>query len=763
MSRFRHIALCCCVLVAGLAEAQEIPGFKMAKQWTLERIGEHHWRFTGDVEIEGDDTKLYADQMEFFTDTDLLVASGNVVFAQAGNRIVADRVEFSTRTRTGTFYNASGSASLAERADRSMFGTQEPDAYFYGETLEKIGPRKYRITNGGFTTCVQPTPRWELTSSTVVLNLDDYAILRNSVFKVKGVPVFYLPVFYYPIQEDDRATGFLIPSYGASTFRGHTISNAFFWAINRSQDATLFHDWFSATGQGTGGEYRYVQGPGSEGSARAYLLNERAIASPADPASGAGEILQPGRRSYEIRGGATQVLGGGWRARGRVDYFSDVTVQQLYHTNIYDASRRQRSFGGNVARSWGPYSISGTFDRNETFFGETNSALHGAGPRIYFSRNERPLPGLPVYISAGTEYANLLRSNRFGTTVQDSGLTRLDTTPTIRVPFTRWPFLTLNSSLRWRYTYWTESLDADRVQVGDGISRRYFDLQSQITGPALNRIWNTPNSRYAERFKHVVEPHLTIQRLSAIDVFDRIVQLESADWVVGNMTRLSYGMSNRLYARRLEGGPTSVAREILNIGISQSYYTDARAAQYDRQFRTSFTGTTPSNFSPVSLTARFSPTLSINGSFWAEYDTRHNAIRTMGANGTFSSGDRVQTTVGWSQRRFIADLPGFDDPSRLDHYLTAATTVRSPGNRVGGTYIFNYNILHSTFLQQRLLGYYNAQCCGFAVEYQTYNLQGLGVHAPVPEDRRFNFSFTLAGIGTFSNFFGALGGGPGRR
>jgi hypothetical protein len=28
----------------------------------------------------------------------------------------------------------------------------------------------------------------------------------------------------------------------------------------------------------------------------------------------------------------------------------------------------------------------------------------------------------------------------------------------------------------------------------------------------------------------------------------------------------------------------------------------------------------------------------------------------------------------------------------------------------------------------------------------------------VPQDRRFNLSFTLAGIGTFSNFLGAFGG-----
>ena len=102
----------------------------------------------------------------------------------------------------------------------------------------------------------------------MTLNLDNYALLKNTILKVKGVPVLYLPVIYYPIQKDDRATGFLMPIYGISTIKGQTLSNAFFWAINRSQDATCLHDWFTKTGQGFGGEYRYVLGAGSQGRCR---------------------------------------------------------------------------------------------------------------------------------------------------------------------------------------------------------------------------------------------------------------------------------------------------------------------------------------------------------------------------------------------------------------------------------------------------------------------------------------------------------------
>ena len=66
-----------------------------------------------------------------------------------------------------------------------------------------------------------------------------------------------------------------MPTYGSSSLRGQSIHNAFFWAIDRSQDATILHDWFSKTGQGVGSEYRYNVGTG-DGNIRAYLDDQHA-------------------------------------------------------------------------------------------------------------------------------------------------------------------------------------------------------------------------------------------------------------------------------------------------------------------------------------------------------------------------------------------------------------------------------------------------------------------------------------------------------
>ena len=66
------------------------------------------------------------------------------------------------------------------------------------------------------------------------------------------------------------------------------------------------------------------------------------------------------------------------------------------------------------------------------------------------------------------------------------------------------------------------------------------------------------------------------------------------------------------------------------------------------------------------------------------------------------------------------------------------------------------------FLNQRIIAHYNSQCCGIAVEYQKFNFGTRAGAVGVPRDHRFNLSFTLAGIGTFSDLFGAFGGQQGR-
>ena len=332
------------VLLAPAVASAQIPGFDhiLCRD---RAITADHVTCSGDVELKQPGMTLYADQVDFYPKTNRLIATGNVLVEEPDHHIAAERADFDAVTRLGTFFNASGFAALGKTADVSQFGTLQPDVQFYGKTIEKTGPQTYLISHGGFTTCAQANPRWEMTSGSIKLHLDHYALLRNMFLKAKGVPVLFLPALYYPIGNNARQTGFLMPSYGSSSYRGQVISNGFFWAIGRSQDATVLHDWYSKTGQAINGEYRYVSLKGG-GNINNTFLNEKATIYKQPDGT---ENPFPGQKSFTLNGSLSQALGGSWYAQARANYFSSIQVQQRSTVDIYKTSQHNRVFGGSTS------------------------------------------------------------------------------------------------------------------------------------------------------------------------------------------------------------------------------------------------------------------------------------------------------------------------------------------------------------------------------------------------------------------------------
>lgn len=760
------LALVTLMALPATAAAQDIPA--SCKGW--ERIAVHteqitsgHFRLREKVEITCDTYKFFADEVDLYDDEDRLVATGNVLFTTPDTRISASRLDFNLETKTGTFYDAYGTSKVSPQVGaRSIFGTQEADMHFRGATLEKLGEKKYRLTDGGFTSCLQPTPRWEFTSGSITINIDRYAFATNTVFRVKGVPLLYLPVIYYPLEEDSRATGFLMPGYGVSSVQGQTIRNAFFWAINRSMDLTVGHNFFSKTGQAVEGEFRYVASDASFGNVQASLLNEKASSTLLPN----GRLLErDASRTTQVRGTLTQQLPGRFRLGARADYTSSITTRALYDQNPYQVTNPSSIIDANVSGTLAGWQIGAQYYRNEVFqLGGTTerSTLGGTSPRINVSRAESPIGRLPLYWSLQSEGVGILDQSRNGDTVVERNRMRADIMPALRAPLSKLPWLQLTTSLAWRATWWSESLDPETKElVEEPISRNYFELQTNIVGPVFGRIFDTPGLGYAQRWKHVVEPSITFGRTTAIDedVRDSIFGNESVDNVVGSVTRVTYGVTNRLYAKRGDG-PSAIAREVASLSISQSYYTDPLAVERDANYRNTITNEPLSrSFSPLVFAFRASPTQASQLDFTVDYDTQFNAIRQLRASTTVRTRDTLNLTAGWSQRKVIEGLPGWGESSSA-HSLNANANVRTPGNRYSVRYGFQYDIKQSELVNQSLSAHYNAQCCGVGLEYRTVNI-GRGANR-IP-NRTFNLMFSLAGIGSFSDFFGAFGADPYRR
>ncbi|HYN08434.1 MAG TPA: putative LPS assembly protein LptD [Vicinamibacterales bacterium] len=715
------------------------------------------------VTIECDDTRIFANEIEWREAEEIAYARGSVVLMQSDLNVYADHAEIHRRTRNGTFYMARGTAHLTDgKVDKSLFGTLEPEVMFQAQKLEKIGPRTYRLTKGGFTTCAQPTPRWDMTGSSGTIVLDKRALLRNAVLRVKNVPIFYVPVIYYPLSEDDRSTGFLLPTYSTSSFKGTGLSNAFFWAIDRSQDATFYHDWYSKTGQGYKGEYRFVASPGSRGELSLFMLDER------EQVNEVGNITREAHRSYDLRGHASIGLPRGFQLFGRTDYVTDITTKQLYQQNLAEASRRDRYIGATLNGNLGRYRVSSNVELRDAFLEDPRqdgtidfrAYRQGRLPSVNISASEKPIGRSRLYFGVNGEMANLVSQEDLDNPATNHSLWRFDASPTFRFPLSKLTYLTATTSGSWRLTHWLESRDpvTPHLQRNVPLTRQLLDLRMNLTGPVLSRIFQTKENNYAERFKHLIEPNFSIRWLSPFDRGDEVVKFDGVDYEVGGTTTLNYSLANRVLAKRKRNGVPGDVRTILSVVIGQSYYTNALAARVDPNYQSP---PTASKFSPLAIDVVGTPADHFSARFRTEIHPKFRSPQQFSLSSSYDT-PRSQISAGWRKYYSLIDGPlGFEN-NVTSHSLYANTSFKLLQNRVGGSYGFDYDIRSQAFLQQRYIVYYNAQCCGISIDYQNSVINGIGLPNAL-KDRRFGLSFTLAGIGSFANPFGAFGDNSGRR
>ena len=230
----------------------------------------------------------------------------------------------------------------------------------------------------------------------------------------------------------------------------------------------------------------------------------------------------------------------------------------------------------------------------------------------------------------------------------------------------------------------------------------------------MNRVWDTPDNGYAEKFKHTIEPFLGFQRTTSVDNFDRVVAGVDAG-IIGGVTSYAYGVNNRLYAKR-RIGQVSQALQILSVAIVQTYYYRLESGAVRSHLRHEL-----HRSAAEQVFAGQSRRQCVPDGRLQRNPEGGNRRRGIASSERFPWAARrnwsgIATDVSWNQRFFIAELDGFNDPNSVSRSLNAAANAHTQDNRYGATYTFTYDVVQSSILQQSIQGYYNAQCCGFSFQ-----------------------------------------------
>lgn len=371
---------------------EEVPG---EVQMTADRVT--HDRESDRVSAEGNvvvtrgGTRLTAKKLVWDRGASVLEGEGDIVVVDGENRLEAESIVWRLNDATGEVHE--GELTLDGRY------------HLEGALISRTGPDRYEIGGGVFSTCACVEGRrrpWSITARRLRARVQGTLVARGVRFRIKDVPVFYAPVFFFPTSP--RQTGLLIPSLGSDSRNGFRFVQPFYWAISPSHDLTVAYDHRSRRGPGGMATYRYMLSRHSEGEIRTAGIKDR----------------ETGNRSGEAHWQHSTRKDGGW------SFFSDIhgVTDRDYFRTLSDGIevRTDDSLEStvNLARA-GENRAMTVAARRITSLVSSGTTTVQQLPRFRAEQFDHRLGRLPFWVGARLDGAYLYREVGERTTRIDSG------------------------------------------------------------------------------------------------------------------------------------------------------------------------------------------------------------------------------------------------------------------------------------------------------------------------------------------------------
>jgi len=699
------------------------------------------------------DMVLTADSADFNGDTGDAYAQGHVHYVNftTGEKLDCDRAEYNVDTETGTFYNVRGTSPAKINSSPGVLSTTNP-FYFQGEWARRL-QQKYVIYRGFVTDCTMPRPWWRLTGPKFDIIPGERAKGYRSVFRVRRLPLFYAPVFYKDLRRNPRQSGFLSPSIGHSTLLGYMIGIGYYWAINPSYDLLYEVRDYSIRGFAHTAGFRGKVRPGTDFDLGLYGLNDRGIPQPN------GTRIKEG--GFYLTGKGRAELGGGWEARGNLDYLSSFVFRQNFTMTFTEAVFSESHTNGVVTKHWSDYAVNFVGERVQNYdfdpYKPDKSVITRKLPEADFLvRDKQITQTVPLWFSLDSSAGLLDReqpafSNPLGLN-----------TPALQTPLFMprldlYPHLTTALHLAGFSLVPTFSVretqygDTQRNGVGQsaGLLRSAREFTLDLIPPSLARVFNGPKF-LGPRVKHVIEPRITYHWVDGIGTeAQNLIRFDSTE-LMTNTNELRVSLTNRLYVKHKKDDGVD---EALSWQLTQIRYFDPtfggalvpgqRNVILSTMELTGFDFLSgPRSYSPVDSILRFEKGVGVQ---WrTDYDPMRPGIvmSELTADYRFS---KYWINLGQATVRedpVTMPVPILSPSSNQLRGTFAIGNQNRRGWNAGTTWYYDYKrgILAYSLSQVT----WNTDCCGFSGEFRRFDF---GTRF----ENQYLFSFSIANVGSVGN------------
>ena len=324
------------------------------------------YKLHGNAEIHYRNYVLKADEVTYDSNSGEATASGHFRLDGGPNddHLKASHGTYNLTAETGRFYDVTATTGLRFHGSRAVLTSTAPFA-FTGKRVEKDSPEHYLVFDGTITTCELPHPKWQFNARKIVVDVGGNAQIYHSTFWLHGFPVLYFPYATHPVAKEARETGFLIPSIGRSSTNGNEVGESFYWAINRSMDATVGAEYMSKRGWSQRGEFRVRPSDTSYVDLNFFGVIDRGIGYP--------PLKEGGQEARLVAEGNFY----GFRAVSNIDYLSSFLFRLAFNEVFTQAINSEVKSQLFVSKAVNGVSFGGMVERYQNFFQTTdpNGAL----------------------------------------------------------------------------------------------------------------------------------------------------------------------------------------------------------------------------------------------------------------------------------------------------------------------------------------------------------------------------------------------------
>jgi LPS-assembly protein len=269
---------------------EDVPTFVTADR--IEGLGSAEVEAVGDAELRRGDTRLTADRIKYFADTDEVEATGSVRLRIAGDEVSGPRLRLRIEDTSGIFDQPTfrlGERSVAVRGEhqRGPVLTADPGAptrpQTYVETrgtakaLRFDGDEQYRMTDASFTTCRPGQDDWFIEAGEIDIDMGrEVGTVRDARLNFLGLSTPRLPWWDFSLN-NQRKSGFLPPTAGTQNTTGFEVTLPFYWNIAPNYDATIAPRYMARRGVQFLNQFRFLQ-PWAAGELRYDFLPKDRVA-----------------------------------------------------------------------------------------------------------------------------------------------------------------------------------------------------------------------------------------------------------------------------------------------------------------------------------------------------------------------------------------------------------------------------------------------------------------------------------------------------